>query len=101
MHLTPAGLPFGMPGIGLLIDGAVQHAPQFGLHSIGVRFLQTIIYTINSHSEPKDLLGRRIQTFVKFLTGFFAALRITAKKLMFLNTLSITPSKSQIADPYF
>lgn len=27
---TPAGLPFGMPGIGELIDGAVQQAPQPG-----------------------------------------------------------------------
>jgi len=25
---TPAGLPFGMPGIGDEIDGTMQHAPQ-------------------------------------------------------------------------
>jgi hypothetical protein len=31
-HRTPAGLPFGMPGMGLLMLGAVQHAPQFGRH---------------------------------------------------------------------
>ncbi|TCG01187.1 hypothetical protein BZM26_08490 [Paraburkholderia strydomiana] len=30
---TPAGLPFGMPGIGLEIDGAIQHAPQSGRHA--------------------------------------------------------------------
>jgi hypothetical protein len=30
---SPAGLPLGIPGMGLLIDGAVQHAPQFTLHS--------------------------------------------------------------------
>ena len=30
MHGTPAGLPFGMPGIGDDIDGAMQHAPQPG-----------------------------------------------------------------------
>lgn len=30
MHLTPAGFPFGIPGIGLLIDGAMQQAPQSG-----------------------------------------------------------------------
>lgn len=29
-HGTPAGLPFGMPGMGLLIEGAMQHAPQPG-----------------------------------------------------------------------
>ncbi len=27
---TPAGLPCGMPGIGLLIDGAMQQAAQWG-----------------------------------------------------------------------
>jgi hypothetical protein len=30
---TPAGLPFGMPGIGLVIDGAMQQAPQPGRHA--------------------------------------------------------------------
>jgi hypothetical protein len=29
-HRTPAGLPCGIPGIGLEIDGAMQHAPQSG-----------------------------------------------------------------------
>jgi hypothetical protein len=33
MQRTPAGLPLGMPGMGLLIEGAVQQAPQFALHS--------------------------------------------------------------------
>lgn len=27
IHLTPAGFPFGIPGIGLVMDGAMQHAP--------------------------------------------------------------------------
>jgi hypothetical protein len=30
---TPAGFPNGMPGIGLEMDGAMQHAPQFGRHA--------------------------------------------------------------------
>ena len=30
MQRTPAGLPSGMPGIGLLIDGAMQQAAQWG-----------------------------------------------------------------------
>jgi oxygen-independent coproporphyrinogen-3 oxidase len=34
MQRTPAGLPPGMPGIGLEIDGAMQHAPQFSLQSM-------------------------------------------------------------------
>jgi hypothetical protein len=29
MHLTPAGLPSGIPGIGEDIDKAMQQAPQF------------------------------------------------------------------------
>jgi hypothetical protein len=31
---TPAGLPSGMPGIGLLMEGAVQQAPQPGRQSM-------------------------------------------------------------------
>ncbi|MDP3032566.1 MAG: hypothetical protein Q8N33_10870 [Rhodocyclaceae bacterium] len=31
---TPAGLPCSMPGIGEVIDGAVQHAPQSGRQSM-------------------------------------------------------------------
>jgi hypothetical protein len=27
-HLTPAGFPSGIPGIGLVIEGAMQQAPQ-------------------------------------------------------------------------
>jgi len=34
MHLTPAGFPPGIPGIGEEIDDAMQHAPQFTLQSI-------------------------------------------------------------------
>ena len=32
---TPAGLPFGMPGIGELIEGAMQQAPQPGRQLMG------------------------------------------------------------------
>jgi hypothetical protein len=34
MHLTPAGLPLGIPGKEEEIDNAIQHAPQFSLQSI-------------------------------------------------------------------
>ncbi|BBB61849.1 hypothetical protein UNDKW_3576 [Undibacterium sp. KW1] len=30
MQGTPAGLPSGMPGMGLLMDGAMQQAAQWG-----------------------------------------------------------------------
>jgi len=32
MQRTPAGLPWGMPGMGLLMEGAMQQAPQKSLH---------------------------------------------------------------------
>jgi len=35
MHRTPAGLPSGMPGMGELMEGAVQQAPQPGRQSTG------------------------------------------------------------------
>ena len=34
MQRTPAGLPFGMPGIGVEIEGAMQQAPQPGRQSM-------------------------------------------------------------------
>ncbi len=33
---TPAGLPAGIPGIGEVIDGAMQHAPQPGRQSMAM-----------------------------------------------------------------
>jgi hypothetical protein len=33
MQRTPAGFPFGMPGMGLEMLGAMQHAPQPGLQA--------------------------------------------------------------------
>ncbi|HUG13047.1 MAG TPA: hypothetical protein VMM36_18660 [Opitutaceae bacterium] len=35
MHGVPAGLPCGIPGIGELIESAMQHAAQPTRHSIG------------------------------------------------------------------
>jgi len=32
---TPAGFPSGMPGIGEVIEGAMQHAPQWERQSMG------------------------------------------------------------------
>ena len=32
-HATPAGLPCGMPGIGEVMEGATQHAPQWLRHA--------------------------------------------------------------------
>jgi len=35
IHRTPAGLPWGMPGMGDEMDGAIQHAPQPAVHFNG------------------------------------------------------------------
>jgi len=40
MHLTPAGLPSGIPGIDEEIDIAMQHDPHFSLHSNIKKYLK-------------------------------------------------------------
>ena len=35
MQRVPAGFPFGIPGIGVVMDGAMQQAPQPMRHFIG------------------------------------------------------------------
>jgi hypothetical protein len=54
MQGTPAGFPSGIPGMGELMDGAIQHAPQCFLQSIEILDFQDIfnkskvtIYKIN------------------------------------------------------
>lgn len=50
MHGTPAGLPFGIPGIGLLMDGAVQQAAQLGRQwnaLISLDEIKTLFYLIH------------------------------------------------------
>ena len=44
MHRSPAGLPFGIPGIGDVMEGAVQQAPQPIRHSIILELFITQIY---------------------------------------------------------
>ena len=49
---TPAGLPFGMPGMGELIDGAVQQAAQWERQFIEVaRRLR--VFTITGFPDPE------------------------------------------------
>lgn len=40
MHLTPDGLPSGIPGIEVEIDSAMQQAPHFSRHSIKAKKVQ-------------------------------------------------------------
>ena len=44
IHGTPAGLPFGIPGIADDIDGAMQHAPQPGRHFMFNHSCMLLIY---------------------------------------------------------
>ena len=44
MHLTPAGLPFSIPGIGEDIEIAIQQAPQPGLQ---LNLSAMLVYSIN------------------------------------------------------
>lgn len=48
---TPAGLPSGMPGIGELMDGAIQQAPQPGR-----QFIKPACYDKYSY-KTKQRLG--------------------------------------------
>ena len=53
MQRTPAGFPFGMPGMGEEIEGAMQHAPQPTRQSMWSRIRARYRYagsTTSSHS---------------------------------------------------
>jgi hypothetical protein len=41
---TPAGLPCGIPGMGLVIEGAIQQAPQSGRQLITL--LKSLLFCI-------------------------------------------------------
>jgi len=47
MHFTPAGLPFGIPGMGDDIEGTMQQAPHLGRHSICCFFAVNLHLFVN------------------------------------------------------
>ncbi|HEX4500334.1 MAG TPA: hypothetical protein VH187_04055 [Scandinavium sp.] len=53
MHGVLAGLPLGIPGIGLEIEGAVQQAPQSGRQSIfhSRIYLETHLITFSQNQR--------------------------------------------------
>lgn len=53
MQRTPAGLPFGMPGIGEEMEGAMQQAPQLGLQE---NFVMAPVYSKHhsKHRQPQS-----------------------------------------------
>lgn len=54
MHLTPAGFPSGIPGIGLVIEGAMQQAPQ-----LSRQFMASIQLTSGSPGMAREIDGAR------------------------------------------
>jgi hypothetical protein len=44
MHLTPADLPSGIPGIGDEIESAIQQAPQFSRQFISQIYQKLVIH---------------------------------------------------------
>jgi hypothetical protein len=64
----PAGLPLGIPGIGDVMDGAMQHAPQPERHSmertcVAVRTMAGS-YALK-HTFENQVLGQR-RAFITF-----------------------------------
>src|SRR5690349_12367213 len=59
MQRTPAGLPFGIPGIGDEIDSAIQHAP----HPTRQSMLSTFRNTLSVKSQLTSL-HHSLQSFV-------------------------------------
>jgi hypothetical protein len=73
MQRTPAGLPFGMPGIAEEILGAIQQAPQLKRHSISYPILHEDVslgFTTNHdiykrlRKLPLIVLGVKISCFL-------------------------------------
>lgn len=58
----PAGLPAGMPGIGLVIEGAMQQAPQPGRHCIGRSRLLAgqLFFQVDSDTCIDELRRKRL-----------------------------------------
>lgn len=56
---TPAGLPPGIPGIGDDIDGAIQQAPQPGLHEINDDILLVCYVIDKANNEPCKIIEIR------------------------------------------
>lgn len=93
-----AGLPSGIPGIGLEIEGAVQHAPQPGRHSIRCslkvnhRIDERAQYHLFAPAKVRIPLARKarreyfVAIFLTFLTtGIFRCQERTKLKGMVLN----------------
>ena len=66
MHLTPAGFPLGIPGIGEDIDGAIQHAPQPVIQNCSVFFNIYLFYPMveinlgSKNNEPINAISMAI-----------------------------------------
>jgi hypothetical protein len=57
MQGTPAGLPWGMPGIGLVMEGAMQQAAQWGRQDRAL--LMGLFYRIGRYQQAFCFCPRR------------------------------------------
>ena len=78
-HLTLAGLPCGIPGIGLEIEGAIQQAPQSARHFI-IDFLFIVLLIYDSNRMSKLLVACYKCTNYKTKTNNFNILKILTIK---------------------
>ena len=81
MQATPAGLPKGMPGIGVVMDGAMQHAPQPGRHCIASAGVSALSRRARSSARTRPgapglpRTGCRVSALGRIRRSGFAALR--------------------------
>lgn len=75
MHLTPPGFPFGIPGMGLEMDGAIQQAPQNSLQFIVFNSLFLTIFGFITKLiffdmifQSKLIEGTLLRRYKRFLT---------------------------------
>ena len=70
MQATPAGFPLGIPGIGELIEGAIQQAPQLLRHSILSVFINGGAIVEKNSPETKKSGERSHLIFINRIVYF-------------------------------
>ncbi len=78
MQGTPAGLPFGMPGMGLEMEGAMQHAAQWGRQDFMCRIVMPRGRMIQSLELPILLLEANFDA--QFLTKLPPSLTLLTRE---------------------
>lgn len=81
IHLTFAGLPSGMPGMGLLIEGAVQQAPQSGRQCIVILFLYWPA-TLPADGNKRNPSSSHYSTYMANSTCLKPRARVTCRDIL-------------------